>query len=102
MNVNRNDVNVKACHMFAWRIKHTAEVRLSHAQIKSHISIYPEKLIFLLVLFAFLSLKSSLAVSFSLLHTLMALKHIILKLGNVRNAWLPPRKIRITLTAYGQ
>ena len=42
MNVNRNDVNVKACHMFAWLNKHIAEVRLSHAQIKSHISIYPE------------------------------------------------------------
>jgi hypothetical protein len=69
MNVNRNDVNVKACHMFAWLNKHIAEVRLSHAQIKSHISIYPEKLIFLLVLFAFLSLKSPLAMPRSLCYT---------------------------------
>jgi hypothetical protein len=70
MNVNRNDVNVKACHVFARLNKHIAEVRLSHAQIKSLISIYPEKLMFLLVLFAFLSLKSSLAMSRSLCYTL--------------------------------
>jgi hypothetical protein len=69
MNVNRNDVHNKACHMFAWLNKHIAEVRLSHAQIKSHISIYPEKLMFLLVLFAFLSLKSSLGLSLSLCYT---------------------------------
>ena len=70
MNVNRNDVNVKACHMFAWLNKLIAEVRVSHAQIKSHISVCPEKLKFLLVLFAFLSLKSSLDMSRFLCYTL--------------------------------
>lgn len=70
MNVSRNNVNVKACHMFAWLNKHIAEVRLSHAQTKSHISIYPEKLMFLLVLFAFLSFESSLAMSPSLCYIL--------------------------------
>ena len=101
MDVDCNDV--KACHLFARRNKHIADVHLSHTQRKKSYfhSSWEAYVSFNFVCFFFFQKLAS-YVSLSLSHTVMTCKNVIRKIGHVRIIWPAPRKIRITLTTYRQ